>query len=155
MDNQEYLSIKEFAALANVTQQAIYKRLANPADELCRYLVEFNGKKKLDISALDLFLKTDNSTGCSTGCSTVENKLIDILQQELAAKNEQIDNLTKLLHQEQQLHLLTKQELLALSAPAAENTAEDTAEDTAEPTEITEENTPAEPHKKWWQIWKR
>jgi transcriptional regulator with XRE-family HTH domain len=118
---QEYLSIKEFASLAGVSQQAIYKRLANPSDELCRFLIELDGKKRLEVSALDFFIhasnSTGNSTGCSTGCSTVETKLIDLLQEELKQKNEQISNLQKLLHQEQQLHLLTRQELLALTAP--------------------------------------
>lgn len=152
---QEFLSIKEFSVLANVTQQAIYKRLTNPADELCRYLVEFDGKKRLNVSALDLFIKVDNSTGCSTGCSTVENKLIEILQAELEQKNEQISTLQKLLSQEQQLHLLTKQELLALTAPTEETTEEDTAAQTETATTETAEPAPAETKKRWWQRWKK
>ena len=149
----ELVSIKEFAALAGVSQQAIYKRLSNPNDDLTLYLYEVDNKKKLDVSAVELFMRTadstSNSTGCSTGCSTVETKLVDILKKELEQKNEQIMNLQKLLSQEQQLHLLTKQELLALTAPKEEPT-----EPHKEESKESEAEQKVEPPKKWWQFWR-
>ena len=55
---QTFLSIKDFAARAGVSAQAIYKRLNNPVDELTTWL-KIDGKRKmLDIQALSLFQST-------------------------------------------------------------------------------------------------
>jgi hypothetical protein len=52
---QQYVTIKEFATLANVTTQAIYKRLNQPDNALHKY-VQYNGKMKLiSKDALELF----------------------------------------------------------------------------------------------------
>ncbi|MDO5560343.1 MAG: DUF536 domain-containing protein [Oscillospiraceae bacterium] len=60
---QQYVTIKEFATLANVTTQAIYKRLNQPENPLNQY-VEYSGKMKLiSRDALDLF--TDSAGGQS------------------------------------------------------------------------------------------
>ena len=129
---KEYISIKEFAELAGVSQQAIYKQLNN---KLKTYLKVVDSKKMLDKSALELFKKQENS-------STVEQQLINMLQTELNQKNEQIANLQKLLDQEQQLHAMARQELLFLQ------------EKTQEPEAI--ESEPTEPEKKkWWQFRKK
>ena len=125
---KEYLSIKEFAELAGVSQQAIYKQLNN---KLKKYLKEVDGKKTLEKSALELFKKQENS-------STVEQQLINMLQTELNQKNEQIATLQKLLDQEQQLHAMTRQELKLLEEKKQESEVE-----------VPE---PTEPEKKsWWK----
>lgn len=125
---KEYLSIKEFAELAGVSQQAIYKQLNN---KLKKYLKEVDGKKTLEKSALELFKKQENS-------STVEQQLINMLQTELNQKNEQIAQLQKLLDQEQQLHAMAQQKLALLE------------EKNQEPE--VEAPEPIEPVKKsWWQ----
>lgn len=125
---KEYLSIKEFAELVGVSQQAIYKQLNN---KLKPYLKVVDNKKMLNKSAVELFKKPDNS-------STVEQQLINMLQTELNQKNEQIATLQKLLDQEQQLHAMTRQELLLLE------------EKNREPE--VEAPEPTEPEKKsWWQ----
>ena len=125
---KEYISIKEFAELAGVSQQAIYKQLNN---KLKPYLKVVEGKKTLEKSALELFKKQENS-------STVEQQLINMLQTELNQKNEQIATLQKLLDQEQQLHAMARQELLLLQ------------EKNQEPEVIEPE--PTEPEKKsWWK----
>ena len=57
MDNteQQYVTIKEFATLANVTTQAVYKRL-NQTDSALNKFVQYNGKIKLiSKEALGLF----------------------------------------------------------------------------------------------------
>ena len=129
MENKEFLTIKEFAARANITAQAVYKRLNNPKDELNSYLKLEDGKKMIDISALAIFLDDDNSTGCTTGLTTVEQQLIDMLQAEIEVKNKQIEQLQQLLSQEQQLRYVSDQRILQLEAHS-------------------------EPPKKWWHFWK-
>lgn len=125
---KEYISIKEFAELAGVSQQAIYKQLNN---KLKTYLKVVDGKKSLEKSALELFKKQENS-------STVEQQLINMLQTELNQKNEQIAQLQKLLDQEQQLHAMARQELKLLEEKKQEPEVE-----------VPE---PEEPEKKsWWQ----
>lgn len=123
---KEYISIKEFAELAGVSQQAIYKQLNN---KLKTYLKIVDGKKTLEKSALELFRKQENS-------STVEQQLINMLQTELNKKNEQIATLQKLLDQEQQLHAMARQELKLL-------------EEKQEPeVEVPEQTKPEK--KSWW-----
>ena len=130
--DKEYLSIKEFAELAGVSQQAIYKQLNN---KLKKYLKVVDNKKMLNKSALELFKKQENS-------STVEQQLINMLQTELNQKNEQIATLQKLLDQEQQLHAMARQELKLLE------------EKNQEPEVVEPE--PTEPEKKsWWKIFKK
>ena len=52
---QQYVTIKEFATLANVTTQAVYKRL-NQTDSSLNKFVKYNGKMKLiSKDALELF----------------------------------------------------------------------------------------------------
>lgn len=52
---QQYVTIKEFATLANVTTQAVYKRL-NQTDSVLNKYVKYNGKMKLiSKDALELF----------------------------------------------------------------------------------------------------
>jgi hypothetical protein len=55
MNTNDLLTVKEFAAAAGVTEQAIYKRLNNPSDQLNNYLTLVEGRKRLDKAALSLF----------------------------------------------------------------------------------------------------
>lgn len=77
--------------------------------------------------------QTKSEAKAQTESETVSN-LISILQEELARKDAQIENLQKLLDQEQQLHMHTKQQLQLLEQK--ENIIEE-----PEPTK-----------KKWWQF---
>ena len=55
LPNQQYVTIKEFATLANVTTQAVYKRL-NQTDSALNQYVQYSGKLKLiNKDALELF----------------------------------------------------------------------------------------------------
>ena len=121
---KEYISIKEFAELAGVSQQAIYKQLNN---KLKTYLKVVDNKKMLEKSALSMFLKEEKSTG-------VEQQLINMLQTELNEKNKQIAELQKLLDQAQRLHAAEKQRVLELEDKMA----------------ATQELDPEQP-KKWWK----
>ena len=77
--------------------------------------------------------QTKSETKTQTESETVSS-LISILQEELARKDAQIENLQKLLDQEQQLHMHTKQQLQLLEQKE----------------DIIEE--PEPPKKKWWQF---
>lgn len=145
---QEFLSIKDFAARAGVSAQAIYKRLNNPGDELINWLKADGKQKKLAAAALSLFQKKEESTSCETNCQPVDNQLITMLQEELRQKNEQIATLQRLLGQEQQLRLVADQRILMLESGNQE--AEHIEQNTHQ------EEASAEPpkRKRWWQLWK-
>lgn len=152
----EYLSVREFAARAGVSVQAIYKRLSNENDELNNWFNESDGKKTISAEALNLFQAEkaeSKSEGNSTSCQSVDNqlttKIIDMLQAELEAKNRQIDQLQQLLSQEQQLHAIAEQRILMLESGKTEE-PEDQPDPAAEP--VAEAD--PQPTKKWWQFWK-
>jgi len=148
----EKISITEFAKRANVSRQAVYKRLTNIDDNLIKYVNTVDGKKMLDIQALkDVYgievdkevNKNDNveSTSCQSNVNLdnpqnkVEDMLlkqIEILQQEIKIKNEQIEQLHKLLDQEQQLRMVSEQKKLEIEDSNSEQ---------------------KEVKKKWWQFW--
>lgn len=133
----EFLSIKDFAEAAGKTQQAIYKRIANTADELQQFIKVIDGKKCISAAALTAIYnipleqqppqeqpKEESSMG----------KVVDILKEQIEAqrkdiaeKNDLINNLSlqlenalKLVSQEQQLNYANTQKILALEAAAAE-----------------------------------
>lgn len=148
----EKISITEFAKRANVSRQAVYKRLTNIDDNLIKYVNTVDGKKMLDIQALkDVYGievdkevdKNDNveSTSCQSNVNLdnpknkVEDMLlkqIEILQQEIKIKNEQIEQLHKLLDQEQQLRMIQEQKILQIEESNQEQ---------------------KEQKKKWWKFW--
>lgn len=61
---------------------------------------------------------TATSTSADTHQTTSNDVVIDALLMQLKTKDEQIERLTQLLDQEQQLHLQTQQKLLSLEEPA-------------------------------------
>lgn len=138
---KEYLSIKEFAKAVGISQQAVYKQLNNKLKE---YLKVVDGKKMLDIKALELYKTNDDSTKNSTSCTTDEQQLINWLKEEIKEKNKQIALLQaqiekeqQLLNQEQQLRMVEQQKYLELQSKYEE-------QDNQEPVNVVEE----EPKKK-------
>lgn len=156
---REKISITEFAKRANVSRQAVYKRLTNIDDNLIKYVNTVDGKKMLDIQALkDVYgIEVDEevdkndkleSTNCrgNVNCDNSQNqvkdmllKQIEILQEELEIKNEQlkvkdqqIEQLHKILDQEQQLRMVSEQKKLEIEDSNSEQ---------------------KEVKKKWWQFW--
>jgi len=73
-NDQQYVTIKEFATLANVTTQAVYKRL-NQTDSALNKFVQYNGKMKLiSKDALELFADAPvNQTQQSEGDGIYED----------------------------------------------------------------------------------
>ena len=151
----EKISITEFAKRANVSRQSVYKRLSQVDDKLTEYVNLVDNKKMLDIQALEDVYgikvdkgvdKNDNleSTSCQSNVNldNPKNKIEDILlkqieslQQEIKIKNEQIEQLHKLLDQEQQLRMVSEQKILELEDPKEEKEEQ------------------KETKKKWWQFW--
>lgn len=148
----EKISITEFAKRANVSRQSVYKRLTNIDDKLIKYVNTVDGKKMIDIQALEEVYgievdkevdKNDKSesTNCqeNVNCDNPKNKIedillkqIEILQEEIKIKNDQIEQLHKLLDQEQQLRMVSEQKKLELEDSNSEQ---------------------KETKKKWWQFW--
>lgn len=101
MEQKEFLTIKEFAEVAGVSSQSVYKRLTST---LKPYLSIKNGKKYLNIKALELYSDTDdkdNFLNENNQLATNNNQLIQLLKDELEAKNKQIEKLQSLLEQSQ------------------------------------------------------
>lgn len=148
----EKISIAEFAKRANVSRQSVYKRLSQVDDKLTEYVNLVDNRKMIDVQALtDIYGikvdkevdKNDNleSTNCQPTVSLdnkknhVEDMLlkqIEILQDELKVKNEQIEQLHKLLDQEQQLRMVSEQKIFQIEDSNPEQ---------------------KEVKKKWWQFW--
>lgn len=101
MEQKEFLTIKEFAEVVGVSSQSVYKRLNST---LKPYLSIKNGKKYLNIKALELYSDTDdkdNFLNENNQLATNNNQLIQLLKDELEAKNKQIEKLQSLLEQSQ------------------------------------------------------
>ena len=162
--DQEYISIAEFAERAGVSKQAVYQRLNK---SLKVYVKGIDGKKCINIKALeDLYGKDDCSSleqgiqGDGKGVEQVTdketedqliNKLIDTLQEELKSKDDQlkeedlqIKELHNLLDQQQQLTALDRKKIVELEDQLAK-ASDQSADETEETTTIS---------KKWWQFWK-
>ncbi len=90
------LSIKEFAKRAGITPQAVYKQLDN---KLKPFLIMVDGKKALKIEALDLFRSNQENNGFNNELQTVVN----LLKDQLAEKDRQIEALNEALMRAQQL----------------------------------------------------
>ena len=98
---EEYITVSEFAELAGVSVQAVYKR----------YSTEFkviNGKKMLKKSALAEFGLNQNLNQVESGLKADEALLrtVSMLEKELEVKNRQIESLTNLLDQQQKLQAM-------------------------------------------------
>jgi len=105
VNSKEFLSVKEFAELAKVSTQSIYKRLRNHAtDELHRFTKVVNDKKLINTKALELY-STDKklkfrqleSVKVAQPVVQLDNHTqveLEFLRQELQAKNDQIAKLS-------------------------------------------------------------
>lgn len=97
MEKGEYISIAEFARRAGITPQAVYKQLNNQVDNrLSTYVKVHNGKKRINIKALELFLSTDVNqvdNQFNNFSQPVDNQTIEILKEQLDIKDKQIEQL--------------------------------------------------------------
>lgn len=93
----EYISIKEFSERANVSVQAIYKRLNGLNNPLNQYIKLVENQKMLNIQALqDIYgveveqpIQPNHSTDSTSDPIKLLEKTIDILENELKEKKKQ------------------------------------------------------------------
>lgn len=115
----DYLTVKQFAEIANVTQQAVYKRINL---NLKGYIKIENGKKMIAISALKFFNK-----GVDKNFDIIYlEQQVEFLKKQIQEKDRQISDLlediriftlkndmlmTANLHQAQKILILTSEHL--------------------------------------------
>ena len=97
MEKDEYISIAEFARRAGITPQAVYKQLNNQVDnQLSTYTKIHNGKKRIHIKALELFLSTGVNQVVNQFNNQVDNQInqvVDFLKDQIKRKDIQIEQL--------------------------------------------------------------
>ena len=150
-----YITIKEFAEKAGVSQQAIYKQVER---KLKNYVKLVDNQKMIDIKALQEVYGIEVEQPLQPNTQPVEQPiqsanqqiidrlLFDMLQEELQKKNEQIETLQQIikenelkhheslmqsqqnLEREQQLHLLSKQRILELESKQTEESMQEQKE---------------------------
>ena len=133
MGQDEYISIAEFARRAGITPQAVYKKLNNQVDnQLSTYTKIHNGKKRIHIKALELFLPTgvnqvvnqfnnqvDNfSQPVDNQVDNQINQVVDFLKDQIKRKDIQIEQLQQDLRTENSTPLMIQKMKLQKDALA-------------------------------------
>lgn len=99
--NNDYIPIKEFANKVGVSTQAIYQRLEK---DLQSYLKVEDGKKTLNIKALELFntrpVANDNLQGIDNELYKTLQDTLNMLQEQIRIKDEQLKNKDYLIEQQ-------------------------------------------------------
>lgn len=115
-DSEELLTVKEFAESVGVSTQTIYKQLST---RLQTYVVTVGNLKKIKKSAIYEVFKKNDCNQDITNEPTLQSEL-QILKEQLEQAQERekvlqstIDNLTRLLEQQQQL--TSQQQALCLA----------------------------------------
>lgn len=135
MNEDQYLSVKDFAQAAGVSVQAVYKRLSK---DLKPFVNEVDGRKVINKRALKEVYGKDQEELEEKVDNDLINVLMDqinLLTSELNQKNSEINELHRLLENEQKLRLVDK----SVSEP--------------EEVEPDQEENPEEPESKksWWK----
>ena len=109
--NDKYITVAEFSKRANISKQRVYQLLNKRLKE---FVQEVDGKKMLDIRALESFSIQGTCSNIQDTCSSVEpdakqeasaldllKTTIDMLQKQLEEKDRTIHELTEALKNEQ------------------------------------------------------
>lgn len=146
MDNERYMTIKELADELQVSKDKIKYRAGKLPSN---YLVKKRGITYLNSLGIQAIREIvgGNYPG-NYPPFTHSEALIEMLKKELDQKNQQIENLMKLLDHEQHLRMVVEQKLLPDSSEKQE-------EQTYEKEVSGQGNTLSEDDKKWWQFWKK
>lgn len=145
----DFLSTKQIADKLGVPKQKIYRCIKQHCiKEAHSEVVKGNTVLMYDkqaIEQIESILKGGATTSSETVHETVNETLneavlkqLEILNEQLKAKDRQIENLQKLLDQEQQLNAMNQQKILALETKLEE------------PTEPVEPDEPPTPPKGFW-----
>lgn len=135
---EEWVGVKEIAGLAEVTDQAVYKRIKSPE---FKNLVKQVGKRRLvHISAVELFKSNNNNqhstennqhysnpqpTSLEVEMLEMMKKNIKLLQDQLEVKDKQIQDLNESLKQALQInsqsnYLMAQEKQKVLDVPLEE-----------------------------------
>lgn len=100
MGNKEYLTVSEVATIVEITTQAVYKQLHN---QLQPFVVKVGKKTMLKKSVITEFYNKElptktnqNQPSCQPSCQpkpTEANSLVEVLNEQLNAKDQQIKDL--------------------------------------------------------------
>lgn len=103
MENK-YFSISKFAEMANVTRQAVYRRIDK---DLKEFVVEENGVKKISVNALQLFnsaseqkeMISNENVDIMPIVSKIDEslKIVQVVDKTLHNKDKQIESLLKII----------------------------------------------------------
>lgn len=85
----QYLDVKEFAQIVNISKQAVYNRLNK---DLKPFVKEIDGKKCISVKALQLFKSTGVSTFDSTNEKSVSTE-IQLFKTQIEALNNTVAEL--------------------------------------------------------------
>ena len=127
----EYLSTKQIADKLNLPKQKVYRCIKlNHIKEAHTETVKGNTVLMYDkqaIEQIESILQGGASTSSEVHQKAVHDtvnetvlKQLDILNEQLKTKDKQIENLQKLLDQEQQLNAMNQQKILALETKLEE-----------------------------------
>ena len=175
---KKYYTVREFAAKAKVSNQAIYKQVGN---QLATYLIMVDNQKFIEESALfDVYgIEVDNqvdnqkntqeaaaaAADREEGQADVSKELIEMLKEEIKKKDQQIERLQQRLDHAHDLiaDMAQKAQYITAADKTEKILLQQTKEDPEEVIAFEAENqnterkndTEEKPKKKWFQFWKR
>lgn len=125
---KKLLSVSEFAKLTGISRQSVYKKIKDPDNQLSTCVNQVDNQIFIDIEAFQRISDNQIDNQIDNQVDR-ENELIEILKKELEEKNKQlsekdkqIETLQRLLDQEQQLHLIDKNNRLEISDTVSSDT---------------------------------
>lgn len=129
MDQEEFITIKEFAQRAGVSHQAIYDRLRKENDELRKYTKVHNKIKLINIKALALFDSSKlaqvaqpmqaSMQATAQALADQKDDIISLLKEQVAVKDKQIEQRDNQIEQLQQDLSASREDLARLATELA------------------------------------
>lgn len=144
--NSDFISVKDFAEAAGVSQQSIYKRLAKDEDDLQPFVKIIEKKKYLNIAALRAVYSIEyRPKEEDDKAEAAANPLYELLKMQLEGQRKDIDEkdrqilqlmeqlatAQRLIDQQQQLAVLDKKRILELEASLNGEAEEETTTEEA------------------------
>ena len=117
----KYISVSEFAKAAGVSKQAVYSR--QKSQDLNKFIKLENGKKLINIKALELFNKSSSQSSfnqAEQGLESTEREYIEFLKKQIEELQRDKQELYRLLDQQQQLTAQANATIKLLQAPKEE-----------------------------------
>ena len=118
MKKDRYISIADFAKQAGVSKQAVYSRIKS--QDLNKFIKLENGKKLINIKALELFNKSSGQSSfnqAEQGLESTEREYIEFLKKQIEELQRDKQELYRLLDQQQQLTAQANATIKQLQAP--------------------------------------